>query len=121
MNEAKRRYNIRQAVNMPVQSGASDLLLAAATILDGEMYRERLDSRIVNVVHDEVVLDVPRHEIEVIQKLSVDVLENVGDYARTYMPRIDFSWIKCPLEAEVEIGSHYGTVIEYKDWVNEQR
>ena len=80
------------------------------------MYTKGLEARIVNTVHDSIVLDVPRYEIEAVAVLCKDVMENVIKYARTYMPSVDFSWLKAPLKADVEVGTHYGSLMKYEEW-----
>ena len=117
-NYQKRRGNMRNAINTPVQSAASDVLLCALIILDAEMYKRKLRAMIVNTVHDSIVLDVPRNEIKVVAKLCKDVMENVVTYAKTYMPSVDFSWLKAPLKVDIDIGTHYGTHVSYEEWEN---
>ncbi len=120
-NRSRRNQDIRYAVNMPVQSGAGDILLCALIVLDGKLYERELDTKIVNTVHDNIVLDVPEHEIDVVASLCRDVMENIIEYAKTYMPSIDFSWLLSPLKADIDIGSHYGTHLTYEEWIDERK
>ena len=106
----------RAAVNMPVQSGASDILLVAMIILDKKMHEMRLASKLVNTVHDSLVADCPRFEISTYARLCKDVMEHVPEYSKIYLPRLDFSWLLCPLAADVEVGTHYGAEISFKEW-----
>lgn len=115
-NKGRRNQDIRYAVNQPVQSASSDIVLCAMIILDGMMYDNRMDSKIVNTVHDSIVLDAPKHEVKAVAKLCVDVMENVVDYAKVYMPSIDFSWLKSPLKVDIDVGTHYGTKMSYDEW-----
>lgn len=114
-DNGKRNRSIREAVNMPVQSAASDTVLSALIIIDDKLRRAGYMSRLVNTVHDSVVLDVPEHEIAPTALLCKDVMENVAVYAKEYMPKVDFSWLLCPLKADVEIGSHYGSEEAYNE------
>lgn len=111
-----RNADERAAVNAPVQSGASDTLTIALTILDIEMRKQGYYSKIVNTVHDSIVGDCPRFEIVKFGLLCKDVMENVATYAKTYMPNVPFDWLICPLKADIEVGTHYGNKMDFEDW-----
>lgn len=109
----------RSAVNMPVQSAASDVLLTALVIIDYYLDYYKLQAKLVNTVHDSIMLDVPNDEIDRVACICVEIMENIVLYAKRFMPGIDLSWLKSPLKADVEIGSHYGTEEGYEvkhDW-----
>jgi DNA polymerase-1 len=110
----------REAVNMPVQSGAGDTLLAALVVVDDKIIERGLDTKTVNEVHDSIVLDVPLWEVDQVAELCVDAMENIKGYGAEYFPDIDFSWLKAPLKADVEVGTHYGAEIPYEQWLEEQ-
>jgi DNA polymerase-1 len=112
----KRNKAKREAVNMPVQSGAGDTLLAALVVVDDKIQQLGLETKTVNEVHDSIVLDVPYHEIHPVAELCIDAMENIKDYAKDYFPDIDFSWLISPLKADVEVGTHYGAEIPYEEW-----
>jgi DNA polymerase-1 len=115
-DQGKRNKDRRVAVNMPVQSGASEILLIAGVILDKKMQERSMASMLVNTVHDSLLGDCPRYEIVPFADLCCDVMTNVASYAKIYMPRIDFSWLKSPLMAEVDVGTHYGNEISLELW-----
>ena len=52
-----------QFLNTPVQGGAAEVMLAALAVLDRKL--KGLDAKLVNVVHDEVVLDVAAQDTAV--------------------------------------------------------
>jgi DNA polymerase-1 len=110
----RRNKAIREAVNTPVQGAAGLVTVMALVIVDIEMRKRAMQSMIVNTVHDSIVFDVHPDEIDNVASLCVDVMENVVDYASLYMPNIDMSWLICPLRAEIEVGTHYGTMEEYE-------
>ena len=120
-NVGERRKAIRSAVNMPVQSAASDILLCALIVIDDLIYQFDYKTRIVNTVHDSIVLDVPSEEIDDIANICVDVMEGIIEYAGEYMPSVDFSWLTCPLKADIEVGTHYGTEIPYEIWMEDRK
>jgi DNA polymerase-1 len=109
----------RAAVNMPVQSAASDTLLTALTIIDRKLRDTGLYSKLVNTVHDSLVADSPRHEIVAYAGLCKDVMENVATYAAQYAPGLDFSWLRTPLKADIEVGTHYGAEMGLDEWLEE--
>lgn len=108
-NEKLRNDVIRTAVNMPIQGAASDVLMAAVSIINYFMEERKLKSLWVNTVHDSVVLDIYPGELEIITELAVDVMENMPEYAKDFMPGVSFKWLKVPLKADVDVGTHYGT------------
>lgn len=108
-NESVRNEALRTAVNFPIQGVASDTLMVALAIIAQKMRGKGYRSMFVNTVHDSLVIDYHPDERDEIVKLSMDVMENVVDYAAEYMPGIDFSWLKVPLVADVDYGTHYGS------------
>jgi DNA polymerase-1 len=104
----------REAINMPVQSAASDLTLCAATIISNQLSGS--DAKLVNTVHDSILLDVPRREIDAIADMCIDAMENIKEFKEDYFPSIDFDWLICPLKADIEVGTHYGSEISIEEW-----
>jgi DNA polymerase-1 len=119
--KSKRNSDKRASVNMPVQSAASDTLLVSAVIIDEKLFDSDMDTKLVNTVHDSLMLDVPKDEIEEAAALCTDVMENVTKYAKDYMPALDMSWLISPLKADVEVGSHYGSLISLEELTNGKR
>jgi DNA polymerase-1 len=109
-----RNHDRRTCVNMPVQSGSSDLVLSGGVIISRKLKDLGLRSRIVNTVHDSIILDVPKSEIAMTAALVKYSMENVVNLAPTYFPIVDFSWMTCPLVVDIEIGSHYGAEEKYE-------
>lgn len=110
----------REAVNHPIQSSASDTLVISLTIIDAIMQSHRMKSLIINTVHDSITFDVYPGELESLNDVVIDVMQNVKDYASEYCPNIDFSWLKIPLVADAEIGTHYGSLIKYEEYMKEK-
>jgi DNA polymerase-1 len=109
----------REAVNMPIQSTASDTVVSALVLIHRELKRRGWVSRICNEVHDSIMGDCPRHEIIPYTMLVKDMMENVKAYAKIEMPKVNFDWLICPLKADIEIGTHYGSTIDFDDWIKE--
>jgi len=91
---ADRNANIRkaaerEAINMPIQGTASDIVKIAMLRVDEEFKREQLKSRMLMQVHDEVLVEVPenevskvteilKHEMETAVSLDVPLVADVG-------------------------------------------
>jgi len=94
-NAMMRQGAERAAINAPMQGSAADLIKLAMIEVASWLHREQLQSRLLMQVHDELVLEVPRHEIERIQQALPELMTNV-------MP------LHVPLEVEVGVGNTWG-------------
>jgi DNA polymerase-1 len=64
----------RMAVNMPVQGTASDIIKVAMNRIDDEIAERGLQSRMILQVHDELIFEGPRAEIDVVQEMCLRVM-----------------------------------------------
>jgi DNA polymerase-1 len=62
-NQQRRQGAERQAINAPMQGTAADLIKMAMIAVQGWIERERLATKLVMQVHDELVLEVPDAEL----------------------------------------------------------
>lgn len=112
---SKRSAAEREAVNMPIQSAASDILVCGLIVIQDLLEQNRLKTLLVNTVHDSAMFDVYPGELEDVAFIVKDVLENVPTkYGPEWFPGLDFSWFTCPLEIDMEVGHHYGALEHYK-------
>ena len=74
-----RQAGERQAMNAPIQGLAADIFKVALVRLDAALESERLESRLVLQVHDEVILEVPPHEEERAAAIVVDAMRGAAD------------------------------------------
>jgi DNA polymerase-1 len=72
-NMQRRQGAERQAINAPMQGTAADLIKLAMVAVQGWLEQEKLATKLVMQVHDELVLEVPKAELEVV-KPSVERL-----------------------------------------------
>ena len=87
----------RQAINMPIQGTAADMIKIAMIRLDRSLREKRLKSRMLLQVHDELVFEVPRGEEK---KMTVLVTEGMQDAMPLSVPvRVDVGTGKNWLEA----------------------
>ena len=69
----------RQAMNAGIQGLAADIFKVALVNLDMRLVEEKLESRIVLQVHDEVILECPSEEISEAQSLTIDTMGEAFD------------------------------------------
>ena len=76
-NMGIRQFAQRQAVNTPIQGSASDLIKSAMVGIYEQIKINALKARMIIQIHDELVFDVPKEEMEEFIKLARDKMENV--------------------------------------------
>jgi len=67
-NQTNRGFAERNAINAPIQGSAADLIKLAMIQIHDFMKQEKLDSRMILQVHDELIFDVPSHELALMQE-----------------------------------------------------
>jgi DNA polymerase-1 len=93
-NQARRQGAERQAINAPMQGTAADLIKLAMIAVQDWIEHEGLAAKLVMQVHDELVLEVPRAELERV-KPGVEKL-------MTGVARLDV-----PLVVEAGVGNNW--------------
>ena len=77
---ADRNANIRkaaerEAINMPIQGTASDIVKIAMLHVDEEFKRNGLEARLLMQVHDELLVEVPEKEVEKVTEILKHEME----------------------------------------------
>lgn len=75
-NHTVRGFAERNAINAPIQGSAADIIKMAMIRIGNELDKRGLRSRMVLQVHDELVFDVYRPELEEMQELVRDYMQN---------------------------------------------
>lgn len=78
-NGTSRQAAERNAINTPVQGTAADLIKLAMVRIHRELEERRLGTRMVLQVHDELVFDVPRDEVETVRPLIEEAMRTALD------------------------------------------
>lgn len=74
-NHAIREAAERAAINQPLQGTAADLIKMAMIELDKKLKENKLKSKMIMQVHDELIIEVEQGELEVVKKLTLEAME----------------------------------------------
>jgi DNA polymerase-1 len=78
-NGMKRQGAERAAINAPMQGTAADLIKLAMIAVQHWLETEKLHSRLIMQVHDELVLEVPEDELHLVKSVLPGLMCNVVD------------------------------------------
>jgi DNA polymerase-1 len=94
----------REAVNMPIQSTASDIVMKALSLIYMEMRKRDYKSRLVWEVHDSIGLDCFEDEILELSPMTREIGQG-----------IKYDWMRgIPLVIDQSIGTHWGKLDKIK-------
>ena len=84
----------RMALNTPIQGTASDILKIAMINIYNEFNKKGLKAKIIIQVHDELLIDCPKNELEQVKEIVKDKMEN------SYK-------LSVPLKVDIEMGKNW--------------
>ena len=76
-NATARALAERTAINAPIQGTSADIIKMAMINVDRRISEAGLQSRMVLQIHDELVFDAVREEVDLLQKIVKEEMENV--------------------------------------------
>ena len=95
-NAVVRGFAERNAINMPIQGTAADMIKLAMIRIQKELKKAKLQSKMILQVHDELVFDVHRSEIEIIKPIILDGMQHALELPNNV-----------PTDAEVGVGENW--------------
>ncbi|MEE2772934.1 MAG: DNA polymerase, partial [Bacteroidota bacterium] len=84
----------RNAVNAPIQGSAADIIKLAMINIHNKLEEEQYKTRMLLQVHDELVFDAHKDELEKVQKMIKTEMENAYK-------------LSVPLEVDLGIGQNW--------------
>ena len=93
-NGPRRQGAERAAINAPMQGTAADLIKLAMVAVQNWLEADKLQTRMIMQVHDELVLEVPDAELELVKQKLPELMAGVAQ-------------LKVPLLAEVGVGKNW--------------
>ena len=84
----------RQAINMPIQGTAADIMKLAMIRVDADLRASGMSARMLLQVHDELVLEAAEEEVETVSQLLVTAMSGAVD-------------LGVPLDVEVKVGPNW--------------
>lgn len=93
-NKMVQSFARRMALNTPIQGSSADIIKLAMINIYEELQARQLQARLVLQVHDDLILEVPRQEVEQVVALLKDKMEHACT-------------LKVPLEVSVKVGPNW--------------
>jgi DNA polymerase-1 len=86
----------RMALNTPIQGSSADIMKMAMIEVYKKMQELKLNSKMILQIHDEIIIDAKKEEIDILNKIVKDIMENIVS-------------LSVPLKVEISTGT---------DWYN---
>ena len=93
-NFMQRSFGERVAMNSPIQGTAADIIKIAMTSVNRRLKEEKLDSRLVLQVHDELLIEARKTEVEQVEKILREEMEHAAS-------------LDVPLEIDMHTGDNW--------------
>lgn len=95
-NHNIKSFGERIAMNTPIQGTAADIIKKAMIDVHHELKKRSLKSRLILQVHDELIINTHKDELEEVKKIIKDKMESVVA-------------LKVPLEVDIGVGDNWYT------------
>ena len=84
----------RMALNTPIQGTSADIIKIAMINVHNELEKRKLKAKMIIQVHDEILIDCPKEELNEVLKILKDKMENVYK-------------LKVPLKVDMNYGNNW--------------
>ena len=74
-NHLHREAAKRMAINMPIQGTNAEMIKLAMIAIQHKLQSDKMVAKMILQVHDELVFEVPKSEIEILQSMVVEEME----------------------------------------------
>ena len=93
-NFMQRQFGERVAMNSPIQGTAADIMKIAMIAVDRELRKRKMKSRLVLQVHDELLVEAWKEELDEVQKILKNCMEQAAS-------------LDVPLEVDMHTGKNW--------------
>ncbi|UCE05308.1 MAG: DNA polymerase I [bacterium] len=93
-NRRVREFAERNAINTPIQGTAADLIKVAMIKIFNRIKEKKLATKMIMQVHDELVFEVPKSEVDMVKNLVRSEMENAIE-------------LSVPIKADIGIGNNW--------------
>lgn len=104
---------LRQSVNAPIQGGASEMTLMSLCLIHARMQAAGYKSKLILTVHDSIIFDCHVDEVLEIATMAKYVMEHITELSDEVWPGLNWSWLKCPIVADCEMGYSWGSLVTF--------
>lgn len=78
-------YTFTDAANYPIQGTGADLLKLSVLVFDNELKRENLKAKVVNLVHDEIVVECKEEDAEKVKNILEISMKKAGSMVLSHV------------------------------------
>ena len=93
-NFMQRQFGERIAMNSPIQGAAADIMKIAMIAVDKELKNRKMKSRLVLQVHDELLIEAWKEELEEVKEILKKGMEGAAS-------------LEVPLEVDMHVGANW--------------
>jgi DNA polymerase-1 len=93
-NITTRGFAERNAINAPIQGSAADIIKIAMVHIHRWLQKEKLRSRMIMQVHDELIFDLHKDEVDIVKPRVQELMKHAVN-------------IEVPMEVEVGVGKNW--------------
>ena len=98
-----RNFQERAAINAPIQGSAAEIMRLAMIKLEKKLnFKKNQKTKMLLQIHDELIFETPKEEIERISKLIVDEMSSVA--------KSDQHSFSIPLTVDLNTGENWGAL-----------